>query len=285
MSCPGRKKRKLITDKMKNNHLSKKDLAQQLGISRASLYYQPKLPQKDWQLKTQIEQVLHTHPSYGHKRIALALGINRKRVLRVMKLFGIKPYRRRVRKPRKKRDEGNAPAPYPNLLLKVFPSQPHAVWVSDFTYIPYRQRFIYLATVMDIFTRRIVGFNILTAHNTELVKEALLYALLHYPKPDILHSDQGREYTAKEYINLVNVVGIKLSMSHKSCPWENGYQESFYSQFKVDLGNPHRFDNLGELVWNIYKRIHIYNQFRIHTKLKMPPAAYARRHQLSHLLL
>jgi len=68
-------------------------------------------------------------------------------------------------------------------------------------------------------------------------------------------------------------------MSQKGAPWENGYQESFYSQFKVDLGDPNRFTTLGELVYAIYQTIHSYNHSRIHTKLKMPPAVFAEKHQ------
>ena len=86
--------------------LTKTALAKEQGISISSLYYQPKLPTKDWLLKNQIETTLHSHPSYGHKRIALELSINKKRIRRVMKLFGIKPYRRRGRKFRKLKDLG-----------------------------------------------------------------------------------------------------------------------------------------------------------------------------------
>ncbi len=75
-------------------------------------------------------------------------------------------------------------------------------------------------------------------------------------------------------------------MSSKGSPWENGYQESFYSHFKVDLGDPNRFDSLGELVWGVYKSIYDYNNTRIHTALKMPPAIFAKRHlERSSLLL
>jgi len=68
-------------------------------------------------------------------------------------------------------------------------------------------------------------------------------------------------------------------MSRKASPWENGYQESFYSQFKVDLGDPNSFESLGELVAEIYRLIFVYNYFRIHSKLKMPPAVFAARQQ------
>jgi transposase InsO family protein len=80
-------------------------------------------------------------------------------------------------------------------------------------------------------------------------------------------------------------LGIRQSMSHTGCPWENGYQESFYSQFKVDLGDPNRFERLGELVYEIYRCIYVYNTSRIHTALKMPPQIYALRYESEHFLL
>ena len=260
--------------------MTKTKLANMMGISRSGIYYQPKQPDKDWLTKIKIEQVLHDNPSYGHKRIALALGINKKRVNRVMKLFGIKPYKRRCKKPSKKGDENKKQAPFENLLLKQesFPDSPNLIWVSDFTYIPYQQKFIYLATIMDLFSRNIVGLNILNSHNQELTIGALIHALIRYPEPDIIHSDQGVEYTAKDYVSLVKQAGINISMSRKASPWENGYQESFYSNFKLELGDTERFDALGELIWKIYQNIHYYNNLRIHTKLKMSPQAYLERH-------
>src|SRR3989344_4130063 len=100
---------------------SKQQLAKDLGVSRASLYYHPKQPAKDWHLKNLLESVLAKHPAYGHKRLALELQVNKKRVLRVMHLFGVKPYRRRGRKWRKSKDSGHV---YPNLLQQIhFPKR------------------------------------------------------------------------------------------------------------------------------------------------------------------
>ena len=73
-------------------------------------------------------------------------------------------------------------------------------------------------------------------------------------------------------------------MSKPGCPWENGYQESFYNQFKIDLGDPDRFNNLGELIYNIHRTIFIYNNSRIHSKLKMPPIEFGRQYNLSMLV-
>ena len=72
--------------------------------------------------------------------------------------------------------------------------------------------------------------------------------------------------------------GIKASFSSKSSPWQNGYQESFYSEFKKDLGQPTRFETIGEFMEAIYLQVHYYNNRRIHTALKMPPALYAKPH-------
>ena len=252
--------------------------AKLLGISRQLLYYQHKKPPKDWELKTKIEEALREHPSYGHKRLAIHLQINKKRVLRVMKLFGIKPYRKRSKKFRYIR--ANRDCEFPNLLLTNFPERPNQIWASDFTHIAFRGRWIYLATIIDLFNREIVGFSVLTCHSTPLIINALFSAVNNHPAPEMIHSDHGSEYASQDYSIVCQNLNIKQSMSQPGCPWENGYQESFYSQFKIDLGDPDRFNSLGELVYAIYKTIHSYNHSRIHTKLKMPPVLYSRQYQL-----
>lgn len=100
-----------------------------IGYSRSHQYYKHKQPAKDWQTKQLIEVALREHPSYGHKRLAIHLGINKKRVLRVMKLFGIKPYRRVTPKVREKPKDGV----FPNYLLIESPLGPGDIYASDFT--------------------------------------------------------------------------------------------------------------------------------------------------------
>ena len=139
--------------------LPKTALAKQLGVARSSLYYHPKTLSRDWALKQQIEVVLHDHPSYGHRRIAWELGFNKKRIRRVMRKFGLQPYRRRGWKYRKIRD---CSVKYSNLLLTVTPRFPHHIWVSDFTRLGFHGRVLHLATVMDIYTRQVVGVSLLT---------------------------------------------------------------------------------------------------------------------------
>ena len=235
------------------------------------MYYVPKQPQKDWDAKQLIEVALRDHPSYGHKRLAIHLSINRKRILRVMKLFGIKPYRRTTPKLYKKPKD----SVFPNLLITESPQGIGDIYASDFTYLKYRGRWVYVATVLDVFTREIVGVSVLTTHSAQLVLNALANAVLYRPPPRIVHSDQGSEYTSKDYTALVQQLGILQSMSNPGCPWENGYQESFYKGFKLELGDPNRFDTLGELVAAVYQTINYYNRDRIHSAHRMSPAQFA----------
>jgi putative transposase len=246
--------------------------ARELGVSRGTLYYKPKRPEKDWQLKCLIEEVLREHPSYGSPRIALALQRNHKPVERVMKIFGIKAYRRRGKKWKKSR---NIKVIYPNLLLQEYPTYENHIWVSDFTYIPFQGKTVYLATVTDLFTRKVVGLSVYTTHAVQLVLAAFLNALHSSPRPDIFHSDNGSEYNSEIFIQALETVGVSISRSAPGCPWENGYQESFYDKFKIDLGDPGRFKTLGELVYEIYQTVWQYNHTRIHTALKMPPQQFA----------
>lgn len=253
---------------------NKAELARKLGISRSSLYYRPKKPQEDQRIKGQILEVLKDHPAYGHKRIAMELGLNKKRILRIMNAHGIRPYVLRG-KPRKGADLGNLPTNVPNLAKTLCPIHPNVLWAGDFTYLKWHGGFVYVATVLDVHTREIVGWHIGLRHTTDLVIEALKDALRRIGKtPQIFHSDQGSEYISGRYDKLLETNGIVPSHAKKSSPWENGYQESFYSQFKLELGNPKRFETLGKLAEAIHAQICYYNGRRIHTALRMPPMQF-----------
>ena len=261
--------------------ISKTTSALALGISRSMLYYEPKQDKKDWATKMKIEKALHDHSSYGHKRLADHLSLNKKRILRVMKKYGIKPYRRHGTTYRKPKENGCV---FPNLLLTTLPSYKNHIWASDFTHLSWKGRTIYLATILDIFTREIVGFSVMMNHGVSLVMNALLMAVMTQGRAEILHSDQGSEYTSKVYVDLAMALGIKLSMSKKASPWENGYQESWYDKCKVDLGDLNRFESLGEVAAAIYHHIHYYNTSRIHTALHMAPLQYAMLQSLKPLI-
>lgn len=249
-------------------------LSRDLGVCVSSLYYRKRLPAKDRILKIRIEEALRYHPAYGHRRLALHLAVNKKRIRRVMRLFGLTPYRRRGRKPRK---QGVSRGMYPNLLKGLIPSREGQVWAADFTYLWYRGSFLYVATVIDVYTRAVVGWAAMRRHDSSLVLQALFMALSAHPRPEIFHCDNGREYGSKVFVRALTDIGVRISRSALASPWENGYQESFYSGFKIDLGDPERFESLGELVYEIAQTIWAYNHARIHTALNMPPAVYAQQ--------
>jgi transposase InsO family protein len=256
---------------------SKKALAKKLGVSCSSLYYKSKMKVRDSCVREEILSVLAEHPSYGHRRLAIHLGFNKKRVLRVMKKYGIKPYRRRARRPKKPGDLGKNPLDIVNWAKAICPLRPNILWASDFTYFWFRGKFWYLCTVLDVFSRKIVGFSFSDKHNKELILNALKDALERNPAPKYLHSDQGSEYQAYGYFDLLKRFDIKASFSAKASPWQNGFQESFYSEFKKDLGNTSRFETIGEFVEALYLQINYYNNYRIHTALKMPPVKYVEQ--------
>ena len=259
---------------------SKKALAKKLGISRSSLYYKSKMKIRDGCLREEILSVLADNPSYGHRRIAIYLGYNRKRILRVMKKYGIKPYRRRARRPKKPGDLNKSSLDIVNWAKAVCPLCPNILWASDFTYFWFRGKFWYLATVLDIFSRKIVGFSFSDKHNKELILSALTDALKRNPIPKYLHSDQGSEYQAYGYLDLLKSLKIEASFSAKASPWQNGFQESFYSEFKKDLGDTSRFETIGEFIEALYLQINYYNNNRIHTALKMSPAKYSEQYSI-----
>jgi hypothetical protein len=136
-------------------HTSAAVIAEALGLSRATLYYQHLQPTKDWHLRQRIEAVLEIHPDYGYRRVSLALSVNHKAAQRVMQLFGIKAYRRRGKKPWRKAKTKREH--YPNRLRDTTPMHPSHIWVADFTYLPHDGRFVYLATVIRCLYQRSGG--------------------------------------------------------------------------------------------------------------------------------
>jgi len=262
--------------------VNKTKLAKQLGVSRSSLYYKRKREETDLELKRQIEAVMVDHKDYGHKRIAIELKMGHNRIRRVMKKYGLKPYRRRAKRHIKKKDQGKPPTGIPNLVQPLLENKllvkPNQVWCTDFTYIKFQGKFIYLATIIDLFTREIVGVNILRFHNRFLVVGALEEAVVVYGVPEIVHSDQGSEYDSDDFIRFVKIIGAKISMSEKASPWQNSHQESFFGHFKLEAGDLNRFETLGELIEYIYQQVYYYNHKRIHSVLKMTPVEFRKRH-------
>lgn len=251
-----------------------------LNIARSTFYYKSLLEEKDEDLRVKIEKVLVDNPGYGHKRIATELKLNRKHIKRVMKKFNIKP--RRGRKKPWKHGKNQEFEASPNLLTSLFPLYKNHLWITDFTYLKWRNRWVYVCTVIDLFSREVVGISIKTNHGALLVSEALLNGLAANPAPVVIHSDQGSEYKSKLFRSILGNYKILQSMSKKGSPWQNGYQESFFSNWKVDIGEVNRFATLGELTAELYRSIYYYNNSRIHTSLGMAPKKFSEKFALNY---
>jgi putative transposase len=256
---------------------SKTQLAKELGVSRASLYYHPKMPAKDDELRRRIEAVMLENPGYGSPRVAIALGINEKRAARVMRKFGLKPSRR-SKTPRKPGDMGRESESFPNILSTLVPIAPDVVWASDFTFISYGGTFIYLCTVIDMFTGEVLGFNISRSHDARFVRLAIERAIQRTGTvPEWFHSDQGSEYASALVLHWLQGLGVSISMNPKGSPWCNGSQESFFGRFKTEFGDFNRFETLADLLEALYAQLDYFSNRRIKTKLRMAPAQFRER--------
>ena len=246
-----------------------------LNIPRSNFYYKSVMDEKDSVLKIKIEKVLETNPSYGHRRLAIELQTNKKKIKRVMRKYDIRP--RRGRKKPVFRGRKDTAAGSDNLLASLFPLFKNHAWVTDFTYLKWHGRFVYLCTVIDLYTREVVGVAIKTNHSALLVCEALLNAINAEGPAQIAHSDQGSEYRSKLFRAILAETKILQSMSAKGSPWQNAFQESFYGNFKVDIGDVNRFTSLGELISELYRSIYYYNHNRIHLSLGCAPKQFAQK--------
>jgi transposase InsO family protein len=134
----------------------------------------------------------------------------------------------------------------------------------------YKKKFVYLATVIDVFTRQVLAWNMSLKHDRHLTQNAIEEAFKK-GKPEYLHSDRGAEYNHKELKTLLVDSGVKHSRSDKCSPWQNSWQESFYSQFKLEFGGTAKYQSYEELIEAVTKQINYYNDKRIHLNLKMTP--------------
>lgn len=148
-------------------------------------------------------------------------------------------------------------------------------WVQDFTYLWFEKRWHYLAVVLDLKTRQVVGWKLGARHTSELTLAALQDALRKHEPPAILHSDQDSEYLSYTHQLVCERHEIQLSASNKSSPWQNGFMERWFGGFKPELGSLTKYQDVAELHEAIALQIHYYNTKRIHSALKMSPAAYA----------
>jgi transposase InsO family protein len=239
-----------------------------LGCARSSYYYQPVESPDEARLRGAIKTVTADWPTYGYRRITQQLrrlrwSVNHKRVQRLTRLMGIQARIKR-RKRRTTNSEHDFPR-YPNLVLDLEVVRPEQVWVCDITYIRLRYGFVYLAVILDVFTRGIRGWHLGRSLDHNLTLTALRRALAKHPAPEIHHSDQGVQYAAMAYTQVLQDAGVQISMTDRGEAWQNGYAERLIRTIKeeeVDLSEYLDYHNayrqLGRFLDDVYmhKRLH-----------------------------
>lgn len=148
-------------------------------------------------------------------------------------------------------------------------------WVQDFTHLRFMSEEHYLAVVLDLKTRQVVVWRLGTRHSSVLKLTAMLDALSQHSSPTILHSDQGSEYLSCKHQELCERMEITLSCSKRGSPWQNGFMERWFGNFKLELGSLNKHHDIAQLNEAVALAIFYYNTKRIHLALKVSPAAYA----------
>ena len=242
-------------------------ICQTLDFNRNLFYYHPKSDPSEAQLRAEIEQLALRYPKYGYRRITkllLRMGyhVGYRRVSRLMKEAHLCVSVKRVCQTTRSLE---AETPWVNRVQRLEVCRANQVWVGDITYVRLNKRFIYVALLMDVFTRMIRGWH-LSQHLTQsLTLNPLEEALEQSGSPEIHHSDQGVQYLSSAYISTLKHHGIEISVARRGCPWENGYVERLIRTLKeeeVCLNDYHDIhearDRIGHFITQVYhqKRPH-----------------------------
>ncbi len=232
-----------------------------------STYYHMVKPGADDELRAAIREVVGQWPRYGYRRVTAELrrqhwAVNPKRVRRLMRLMALQ--RKTKAKKRRTTNSVHDFPRHPNLVQDLVITHPEQVWVCDITWIHLRREDVYLAVIMDVFTRGIRGWHLGRSLDQGLTWEALRCALRTYC-PEIHHSDQGVQYAATAYMAELHARGIQISMAEVGQAWQNGYAERLIGTIKdeeVDLADYEDYHDalkqLGQFLDEVYmqKRIH-----------------------------
>jgi len=254
-----------------------------MNLPRSSFYYPPKkiLPSQQHQekvLEGRIEALCLEFPRYGYRRVTAQLHregflINHKKVLKIMKANDLLCYPQKRWVKTTQSDHGYPL--YPNLLKDHPITGINQAWVADITYIRITSCFVYLSVLLDLFSRKAIGYAVSQSLDASLTIEALEMALSQRDPPQgcIHHSDQGVQYASREYVQMLKKHHFQISMSRRGNPYDNAFAESFIKTLKseeIDLWEYHTLEE-------IYQRLpffieEVYNKKRLHSSLGyLPP--------------
>jgi putative transposase len=257
--------------------LSVQGLCRLSDLSRSG-YYRWQLgsktvPMEEMELRQAIQAIALEMPAYGYRRITEELKdhgweVNRKRVLRLMREDNLLCLRKK--KWVQTTDSNHGLPIYPNLASARVLTGIDQLWVADITYIRLQSEFVYLAVVLDAYSRRVIGWNLGRSLEAELALAALRQALAgRKPKPGLVHhSDRGVQYASHAYTDLLRQYQVTISMSRKGNPYDNAFAESFIKTLKHEEVHRYEYRDLEEAQQRIEQFIEaVYNHKRLHSAL------------------
>ncbi len=258
-------------------------MCQMLGVSRSWLYEKPasmEPSEEDTKLRDAIEMLCLAFPGYGYRRVTAQLHrdgwtVNHKRVLTVMQTESLLC---RLQKAFRPPSSGSTRAAYPNLTQDLTVTKLDQVWAVDMTYIRLPQNFVYLACVLDAFSRRVIGWHLSKDIDTRLTLAALDKAIAaRRPRAGLIHhSDRGVQYASGEYLARLSEIGASPSMSRAGCPYDNAKVESFFKTLKKEEVYLSQYRNFEEAQSNLRAFLDdVYNVKRLHSSLGyLPPTEF-----------
>lgn len=260
--------------------MSLRQLCALFRVNRAWYHRRPSASEalaRDVALRDAIEHIILEFPGYGYRRVTEELHrrqwpVNHKRVLRIMRRESLLCQLKRRFVPT---TNSQHPYPtYPNLLIERDLQQPDEAWVADITYIRLPTTFVYLACILDAFSRRCIGWELAPYRDTRLTLAALERALRErQPAPGLIHhSDHGVQYASSAYVERLRAVGAHMSMAAVGNPYENAKAESFFKTLKYEEVYLKRYHTFAEAYSNIATFIgDVYNAKRLHSNLGYRP--------------